>query len=321
MPDDVVTLRLPLKAGPPIGVRCGEAFAVARQAPADADLHPYRLRLERILREAFGVAEPRRDDDGDYPFPVGETLTYLRLARRPDGSPVVQVFGTLLDRVEPSAELYEEINALNASAHFCRVFHVGGQVLVEDEVVANDLSFDELSASFDAVVSAMQRFQPLFAARPRGCPADPLGGVLGDAAARPLGGRLDRVQTGRGRTRARRRVAVRPRQQLDGPHRAQPHGTSAVPSENEAAQQALVNQLLEQGRMLSQALGEALDGSHAEPSIAVLDLPTEDGVALARQFGHAAIYVLHDKGIDLVSCLDGSVVSRRPWRRADVDAT
>jgi hypothetical protein len=317
--DEVVTLRIP-DDGRPLSLTADQIAAFLQQAPSDADLAPLRGRLLHAMRTGLGVVDPLRDADGDYPIRVGDADMYIRLARRASSPPVVQVFATLVKQAEAGQELLEELNALNTSASFCRLFHVDGQVLVEAELLASDLHPDELEESCRAVSGAMQRFGPLLRARFEEA------GALAEAATPPIdweafGKTAIRIRSAQGWTEftpsedaecagawpfsQARTIAV--------VTAYNPLGRTAESDENARAQQALVSEMLDRGVLFAQAVGIALDGGWSEPSFALLETSVDDAVALARQFGQAAIFVLTPSALELISCIDGQVVSSRSW--------
>jgi hypothetical protein len=317
--EETLSITVPVAADGMLHVSDGTVEAALLQASADSDLEPQRALLERVLREGFGIAEPRRDGDGDYPFTVGDTSFYLRLARRPSGPPVVQVFSTLVRDCEPSAELLHELNALNASTAFCRLFHVDRQVLVEDELVLGDLHVEELRASCDAVADAIRRFRPLLRARFEEAVSDAAPPIPWEAFAHTL------LQVRAGD----RWVEFVPDDEATAPEGPWPFaddvaltvltahnplGQARGQEENDAAQQALVTALLDRGVLFSQAIGAALDGTWSEPSLAVHDLPHDEAQRQGRQFGQAGYFVLRRDALLIVSCIDGEVVTSRPWR-------
>lgn len=316
--NEQVDLHLPHDRAVPVGCASSDTTAVIEQASRDADLNPYRRTLEKILRETFDVA-PRRDADGNYPFEVADTRMFLRLARRPDGPPVVHVFAKLVDHAEQSPELLQELNDLNAGVSFCRIFHVDGQVLSEDEIVASNLNDEDLRASCMAVHNAVRRFRPLLQARFGIGPAEPstppipweefastsirVRSTEGWVTFEPLpeGGECEGAWPFLDHDRVAVVTAYDPV--------AQPRDDE----ENERAQQTLVADLFDAGYTLTQAVSVSEDGSHSEASAAVFGAPDRAMLAVARRYGQAAVFVLHRRGIDVVG-VDGRTVSSRPWR-------
>lgn len=321
--DGNATITLPSDPRGLVVVGCERIRAVLGQAPQDADLLPHLNRLEEVLAAALGLDEPERDADGDYPIRVGDSQMYLRVARRAGMPPVVQVFAILVDHADLTPELLEELNALNASTAFCRLFHVAGQVLAEDEIVATDLHPDELIASCDAVADAVRRFRPLLQARFGAADESVPTPVIPWAAFEET---LVGIRTADGWTTFA--PVDLPASESDAvaewpfPDDAvvtvitghNPMGQARGAAANDAAQDALVGALLELGRPFSQAVGVAMDGGWSEPSLAVVDLPRPEALELARAFGQASVFELTAAELRIVSCVDGQVRSSRPWR-------
>lgn len=88
----------------------------------------------------MGRIEP--DEDGDLPVPFEDDPVDIRTV---DGTPAaVQVFTVLANERDPDTELLMRINELNASLRGCRMFWVAGQVLLEADFAADDLSPEQL---------------------------------------------------------------------------------------------------------------------------------------------------------------------------------
>lgn len=163
LPSGEVTLQLPLHHGDPVWARDGDWSMYLMPISPYPSLDEIRDQLEELLRRGYGLDELAVDEDGDYPFEVGDSLMYVRLVdARP---PVVQVFSSLLRGVPASDELLAEINDINALVHFARVFWVRDQVLVESEIVASDLADDELGQAVRTVSGILADLRPALLAR------------------------------------------------------------------------------------------------------------------------------------------------------------
>jgi hypothetical protein len=161
--DADVTLQLPVRYGDPIWVADGDWSMYLMPVSPYPSLDSVRGQLEQLLRSGYRLDELVADDDGDYPFRVGDATMYVRLVDA--APPVVQVFAVVLRGVPVSAELLRELNDITAEVHHGRVFWVDGQVLAEAEIVASDLSFDELGAACRAVADILEDLRPLLLAR------------------------------------------------------------------------------------------------------------------------------------------------------------
>ncbi|WP_322817675.1 DUF3293 domain-containing protein [Tepidiforma sp.] len=71
---------------------------------------------------------------------------------------------------------------------------------------------------------------------------------------------------------------------------------------NEARNRALLAEVERRGLVWATAEGRSPDGSHREPSLAVFVDSLEDGLALARKFGQAAICWFDGEKLELVWC-------------------
>ncbi len=162
LPDGPVELRM----------LADEAGLVLRAEEFEALLFPVdmlagpRARLEDLLR-AFLVADDLiPDEDGDYVVRVSEDArdghVYVRLDH-PE-LPTVRVFSVLADDVDPSPELYAELNSINAGTPQLKVIHASDAVMAEIEIVATNLDMDELAAAINRVRDAASGYRPLLEA-------------------------------------------------------------------------------------------------------------------------------------------------------------
>lgn len=155
------TLRLPAEAMLPIGLQAGRYEAVL--LPVDR-WGSERQRLEEHLCEFLGVESVTMDDDGDYSVtsPEGYAL-WVRL--HTDSEPVsVQVFSVLAPSVEPSPELFEELNSINCSAAHVKVIWAAGAVMAEVDLVAESLDLAELGNALQVVRDTSEKYRQVLAA-------------------------------------------------------------------------------------------------------------------------------------------------------------
>lgn len=122
-----------------------------------------RSYVETMIESMTGCDRAQVDDDGDYPVRWRNALYYVRV----DGGehPVVRIFSVAVAGVEPSGELLEALNEINAKVAFARVFHVKGQVLFETELFGETLDDHEFDNACVAVASATDYYGPLVADR------------------------------------------------------------------------------------------------------------------------------------------------------------
>ena len=313
---DVAKLSLPATAREPLFVSddTGTWTAALRQLPHDVDLLPVRRRLEALLREGFGITELTRDDDGDYPFAVADTAMYVRLARRTEGAPAVQVFATLVDDVKSGPEVLEELNAINVAAHLVRVFWVRNQVLAEAELIASDLDLSELTAACDAVAGAVRSYREVLHARFAGAIDAP---VPWDAFTETL-------------VHVRGPSGWAVFQPTDEPPGADawpfpgvndiwvitafnPGGVQRANDENTRARQILAMEAVDAGWTIHEAVGVAADRATREPSIAIFDGPRDDILALAHRYQQTAAFHLTPDTLEVVDCVTGEARTSRGW--------
>jgi hypothetical protein len=126
-------------------------------------LRNVRGHVEEMLREGYGLDELIADEDGDYPFQIGDETMFVRLVEGAD--PTLKVFGILLDGVAASPDLMTELNDINAHIQFARVFWVEEQVLLESEIVASELDHDELRTACNTVSRLLTELGPMLRAR------------------------------------------------------------------------------------------------------------------------------------------------------------
>ncbi len=73
-------------------------------------------------------------------------------------------------------------------------------------------------------------------------------------------------------------------------------------AENRAANLRLEAEITRRGATWFPARGRDAAATHVEPSFAILDISPEDALALARQFGQAAIVYVHGGCVTLLWC-------------------
>jgi hypothetical protein len=111
-------------------------------------LRPY---VEKIVAEYLELdGDLVVDDDGTIPIHRGSARYVVRLLDA-QPSPIVQVYSSLLSGVKRSSKLLAKLNEINADIWFGRMFHLGDQVIVAVEMVAETLDKEELAAACDAI--------------------------------------------------------------------------------------------------------------------------------------------------------------------------
>jgi hypothetical protein len=107
-----------------------------------------RRRLEELLCGFLQLESVSTDDDGDYPVatPEGHDL-YVRLHTASEPA-CVQVFSVLASNVDPSPELFEELNSI--AAHV-KVLWARRAVMAEVDLVAGNLDPAEIANALEVV--------------------------------------------------------------------------------------------------------------------------------------------------------------------------
>ena len=112
--------------------------------------------IETLIERLTGVKKAEPDADGDYPIRYRSALYYVRVV----GSrmPVVQVFSVAVDGTQFTDALARDLNAINAQLHFCRIFWVLDQVLVESEHLGPTITAADFDESAFNVAEATDAF-------------------------------------------------------------------------------------------------------------------------------------------------------------------
>jgi len=99
--------------------------------------------VEEGLRTWLGIERLERDEDGDYPIPVGSALVYVRVGD--DRLPLVAAFSSILTDVDESPSLFVALNDINRRIRFARAFWVGRTIVVATELAAVDVTAEQIS--------------------------------------------------------------------------------------------------------------------------------------------------------------------------------
>ena len=99
--------------------------------------------VEEGLRRWLGIDRLERDEDGDYPIPVGSALVFVRLA---DGTlPMIAIFSTILTGVDESPSLFAALNDINRRIRFARAFSIAGTIIIATELPVVDITADQIA--------------------------------------------------------------------------------------------------------------------------------------------------------------------------------
>ena len=122
----------------------------------------FRAFVERLLMAQFDTCELVVDVDGDVPFRDGSAACWLSIETRP--AMAVRVWGIAADGIRPTAAALREVNDLNERAGLAKVTLVGGRVVVEVRLPADQVSARSLSRACGHVVGMADEVGVLFAA-------------------------------------------------------------------------------------------------------------------------------------------------------------
>jgi hypothetical protein len=121
----------------------------------------FRAFVERLLMAQFDTCELVVDVDGDVPFRDGSAACWVSLETRP--AMAVRVWGIAADGIRPTAAALREVNDLNERAGLAKVTLVGGRVVVEVRLPADQVSARSLSRACGHVVGMADEVGVLFA--------------------------------------------------------------------------------------------------------------------------------------------------------------
>ena len=174
---DEVTVKIPTTTDFPLALEAANKTALLM--PLQTRMYGARLHVERVLTEEFGHLAAIMDKDGDYPITRRGSEIFGRLISD-DGVPVFRVFSMLLEECEPTEELLRELNDLNTTATFVRLFLEDDVIIAEADVVAEHMTRGELNTAAERVWTIAQNVIPTLAAVLGGTQfEDPLLGRLG----------------------------------------------------------------------------------------------------------------------------------------------
>lgn len=114
--------------------------------------------VDRTLRHALQVAELQRDPDGDIPIPRGSAVVFVRVRGRVDQPSQVIMFSPMLNGVAQSPELLEALNEINRQLRLGRAYHMGQQVMLHCEVLADALRAEDLVWALEYMTQAADLF-------------------------------------------------------------------------------------------------------------------------------------------------------------------
>jgi hypothetical protein len=118
-------------------------------------VEPYdslRSYLEQVARSYLGLGptdDLHVDADGDIPIRQGSALYHVSLLEH--SPPLVRVWSIVLDGVEATPELLEELNDVNATIVAVRLYALAGRVVAATEIRADTLDAAELEFACNSI--------------------------------------------------------------------------------------------------------------------------------------------------------------------------
>ena len=102
----------------------------------------FRAFVERSMQEVLEPPEVEPDEDGDYPFTDGSSMTYVSV--EPEPGLGVCVWSYAAYQVKGSVSVLREINELNMRSWLCKVVWRDGLIRVEQRLPADMVSVESL---------------------------------------------------------------------------------------------------------------------------------------------------------------------------------
>lgn len=154
-----VRLQVPVARGQPVSVM-SDGFYGLLMPLTWPDAAARLVEVQQILEQHLGIGHVEPDADGDLPVPFEDVHAFIRTV---DGTSAdVQVFTVLADGRDTDLGLLERINELNSAVRGCRLFAIGGQVLLEADLPGEELSPDTLRSTLNDVADTTRMVRTLF---------------------------------------------------------------------------------------------------------------------------------------------------------------
>lgn len=272
--------------------------------PFPTPLVAMRRRIHDVIAHAVGPLATVVDDDGDFQLRRHSTPIYGRTHTDGNGAIWLQVFAVLLSDVDPTPELYRELNDLNSTATYARLFHVDASVLAEVDLLAATLDAAELTTAIDRISDIAERVAPLV--------ATVMGGtLLNDAQASRWQHYRSTIITAElhptTMTALNGPDAIEPWPFEDPVHVIttwNPQGVLRPYDTNEENNRRLAHDLIELDATFVHAIGNATETGHHEDSLLVWGIDRTMARQLGRRGSQDAIFELTAEEVRLISCVD-----------------
>jgi hypothetical protein len=113
--------------------------------------------LELTLRSELGFLHIAREDNGDIPIPLGDSVVHVHHG---DGdAQFVTASAVLLSDVEPTAQVYEAVNGINVQTPLAKTVVLDDRIVTSvDLEVVDTLSPQDLMLAIEVVGRAIEQF-------------------------------------------------------------------------------------------------------------------------------------------------------------------
>jgi hypothetical protein len=257
-----------------------------------------REHVQAVILDVAGYLATVPDSDGDYPLQRHSTSVFGRLVH--DRQPArFQVFAVVLHDVEQSAELLRELNDLNASIDFARIFVIDRQVLVEVDLVAGTLDADELRVAIRAVPMMAAVHGGVAIQDPKSFRWQSYREAIIEAEITPGS---DAILSGDDA------VGIWPFPSTIHVLTAwNPQGVNVDDDYNERAQIELASNILRSNGRFVHGRRRDIADTHSESSLIVWGLTRDDAITLGRHARQDAFFEIDANEVRLISCTDQTV--------------
>lgn len=276
--------------------------------PLFREIHHLRRRVEQAIEMAVGPLALVPDADGDYPLRRDGLDIWGRIT--PDSSPVLlQVFAVVLDDVEPTAELFAELNDLNTNLGFARIFAIGGQVLAEVDLVAETVDVTEVETAVERISDVALRLAPMLQAVFGGRPTeDPRMARFERLASATVDAELSpgcaSIITGE---------YADPDWQFEGVIHVvsgwNPQGAAHDDDRNIEVNALIAADVIRRGGAVARSRTIFQDRTQ-ESSLVMWEMTRSDAVEFGRRARRDAILELDEDTLRVISCVDDSIIER-----------
>ena len=156
--DDTVIFAIPKFHNTPLHISYLDVTAALM--PSRGHVQLAIEKIENVIEEVCGSLSVSKDKDGDYPLSRRGHHMFGRV--KSDGDDVLfQVFAVVLDEVEESYELLQEVNQLNANVDYARVFFVENQILAEVDLLGISCDAVELRLAMKRIRRVAAELAPM----------------------------------------------------------------------------------------------------------------------------------------------------------------